>query len=277
MEIIKTIQGICKANAGVRKETKIGFVPTMGYLHEGHASLIKRAKSENDIVVVSIFVNPMQFAPNEDLATYPRNLEKDAKLCEILGVDYLFAPDSNEIYGENFFTQVSVPSLNNKLCGITRPTHFSGVCTVVLKLFNIVKPTNAYFGLKDFQQYTIIKTMVQNLNLSVNIVGCDIIREESGLALSSRNSYLSEKEKEDALVLYEAILYANESAEKNAEQLITELKEIIQRKARIDYIEMVDEKTLEPIEIVDRDCRLIMAAYVGNTRLIDNFKINGKK
>lgn len=264
MEIIRAIEDVNFSSS------KIGFVPTMGYLHEGHASLIKRAVLENDIVVVSIFINPTQFAPNEDLDKYPRDLESDSKLCENLGVDYLFVPDANEIYGEDFFTQVTVANLSNKLCGITRSTHFAGVCTVVLKLFNIINPNNAYFGLKDFQQYTIIKTMVQNLNLKINIIGCDIIREESGLALSSRNSYLSQKEKVDALVLYEAILYANESSERSAKKLIIELKKIIEKKARIDYVEIVDEKTLEPVELLDRDCRLVMAAYIGNTRLIDN-------
>ncbi|MCL1924713.1 MAG: pantoate--beta-alanine ligase [Defluviitaleaceae bacterium] len=276
MKIIKDLNlGIHTSEASNNFDT-IGFVPTMGYLHDGHKSLIKRARDENKIVVVSIFVNPMQFAPNEDLDKYPRNLERDIKICEDLGVDYLFTPEANIIYNEDFGTQVSLPNLSNRLCGITRPTHFNGVCTVVLKLFNIVQPTNAYFGLKDFQQYTIIKTMVRDLNLNINIVGCEIVRDEKGLALSSRNAYLSEEEKENALVLYEAIQYAIKSEEKNTTKLIAILKDIINEKAKVDYVEIVNSDTLQPTTILEKETQLIMAAYVGNTRLIDNWRLQAK-
>ena len=273
MKLIRTIEEI----KGICKGDDIGLVPTMGYLHEGHASLIKRSVKENEITIVSIFINPTQFLPGEDLSTYPRNLDADLSLCESLGVDYIFAPEAFEIYPTQSLTKVYINDLSNKLCGITRPGHFSGVCLVVLKLFNIIRPTNAYFGSKDFQQLAIVKQMVKDLNIPVNIVRCPIIREKSGLALSSRNSYLTEKEKENALVLYEAITYAINSTEDDVENLKLKLHEIISKKAKVDYIEIVDIETLSNVSNFKRPSQLILAAYVGNTRLIDNSKLEAKE
>ena len=272
MKLVKTIEEI----SNIYKRGTVGLVPTMGYLHEGHASLIKKSVEENDITIVTIFVNPTQFLPCEDLSTYPRNLDGDFLLCKNLGADYVFAPNDSEIYPEKSLTQVSINSLADRLCGLTRPGHFSGVCLVVLKLFNIIKPNNAYFGSKDFQQLAIIKRMVKDLNISVNIVSCPIVREKSGLALSSRNSYLTEKEKEDALVLYKAINYAKKYKENDVKSLKLELYKIIEEKAKIDYIEIVNRETLEEVSHMNEPSQLILAAYVGNTRLIDNSKLEAK-
>ena len=191
----------------------VGFVPTMGYLHEGHGSLIKAARAENDKVVVSIFVNPMQFGPTEDLASYPRDLAKDSALCESLGVDMIFHPEPEEMYHSNFSSYVDMSVLTEELCGLSRPVHFRGVCTVVNKLFNIVQPDRAYFGQKDAQQLAIIKHMVDDLNMNVEVIGCPIIREEDGLAKSSRNTYLSEEERKAALVLSKSIALGRKMVE----------------------------------------------------------------
>ena len=254
----------------------VGFVPTMGYLHEGHKSLIDAARKENDRVVVSIFVNPMQFGPKEDLASYPRDLDKDAKLCEAAGVDVIFHPEPEEMYTPQFCSYVDMNGLTTELCGKTRPTHFRGVQTVVLKLFHIVTPDRAYFGQKDAQQLAVIKRMVTDLNVDVQIIGCPIIREEDGLAKSSRNTYLNAEERKAALVLSQAVKLGQKLAadgEASADAITTAMKELIEKEplAKIDYVSMVDALTMQPVEKADHNVLVAMAVYIGKTRLIDNF------
>ena len=249
MKIVKTISEIREIVKDWRKAGySIGLVPTMGYLHAGHGSLIEQSVKNNDKTVVSVFVNPTQFGPNEDLEKYPRDIERDSKLVESLGGDIIFNPEASEMYNTKNYTYITVQGLSEKLCGITRPTHFAGVCQVVSKLFHIVMPDNAYFGLKDFQQYVIIKTMVEDLNFPVKINPVNIVREESGIAMSSRNVYLTD--------------------------LIKQMQEFISSHpyTKIDYIKIVDINTLEDIaEIPDNNYAVLLAVYVGKTRLIDNF------
>ncbi len=254
----------------------IGFVPTMGYLHEGHVSLIEKARSENAKVVVSIFVNPIQFGPKEDLATYPRDLARDERTCEAAGADLVFAPLDTEMYFKDACTYVNVEELSEFLCGAARPGHFKGVCTVVTKLFNIVKPDMAYFGEKDAQQLAIIKRMVRDLNFDIEIKGCPIIREADGLAKSSRNTYLSEEERKAALVLNRSLNCAREAlkgSERNAEavkELI--LKEINKEPlAKTSYVEIVDSSSLKPVKWIENSVLIAIAVYIGKTKLIDNF------
>jgi pantoate--beta-alanine ligase len=254
----------------------VGLVPTMGYLHEGHQSLIKKAVEENDRVVVSIFVNPIQFAPNEDLATYPRDLEADKKLCESTGASLIFHPTPEEMYPSGFSTSVAMEGLTKELCGKTRPTHFGGVCTVVSKLFNIVKPDKAYFGQKDAQQLAIVKRMVRDLNFDLEIVGCPIVREPDGLAKSSRNTYLSKDERQAALILSKAISLGQEmvqNGEKSAQAVIKAMTDKINTEplAKIDYVNAVDALTIEPVEEIKGEVLVAIAVYIGKTRLIDNF------
>ncbi len=211
MKVVGTIKEVRELVKEWKKNGEtVGFVPTMGYLHEGHGSLITKARENNDKVVVSIFVNPMQFGPTEDLDSYPRDLEKDSKFCESLGADLIFHPEPEEMYHEDFSSYVDMSVLTEELCGLSRPVHFRGVCTVVTKLFNIVQPDNAYFGQKDAQQLAIIKHMVQDLNMDINVVGCPIVREEDGLAKSSRNTYLSPEERKAALILSKTVKLAKE-------------------------------------------------------------------
>ena len=255
---------------------KVGFVPTMGYLHEGHESLIKRASEENDKVVVSIFVNPIQFGPKEDLSTYPRDLERDSKVCEGAGADIIFHPKSEEMYFEDFSTFVDMNGLTSGLCGKSRPTHFRGVCTVVTKLFNIVSPDRAYFGEKDAQQLAIIKRMVRDLNIDVEVIGCPIVREKDGLAKSSRNTYLSIEERTAATILNKSLTKAKEllySGERNSKEILALIKETIESEklAKIDYIEIVDSLSLKPVDKVEKSVLVALAVYIGKTRLIDNF------
>jgi pantoate--beta-alanine ligase len=260
---------------------RIGLVPTMGYLHNGHSSLIDQSIKENDISVVSIFVNPYQFGPNEDFNVYPRDMEKDLKLLEEKGVDILFSPDSKEMYPENFSTFVEVEKLSKVLCGRSRHTHFRGVCTVVLKLFNIVNPNNVYFGAKDAQQAILIKRMKEDLNLDINIRIMPIIRDEDGLAFSSRNRYLSKKEREAALLMPEVLKNVNIlinngvfDANEIRKKIVGELKK--SKYIKIDYVEVVNLKTLKSVEIIDKENTLVAAAIkVGETRLIDNFILGG--
>lgn len=257
----------------------VGLVPTMGYLHEGHQSLIKRAVQENDRVVVSIFVNPIQFAPNEDLETYPRDLEKDSMLCNDTGADLIFHPQPEEMYPNGFSTQVVMNNLTTELCGKTRPTHFSGVCTVVGKLFNIVAPDRAYFGEKDAQQLAIIKRMVKDLNFDIEIVGCPIVRESDGLAKSSRNTYLNEQERKAALILSKSILLGKEMAangERSSAVIIKAMTDLINTEplAKIDYVSIVNAETIEPIDTLCGEVLTAIAVYIGKTRLIDNFMIS---
>ena len=269
---------------GVRSQVKewkkqglsVGFVPTMGYLHEGHGSLIKAAKAGNDKVVVSIFVNPMQFGPTEDLASYPRDLKKDSALCESLGADLIFHPEPSEMYHDNFSSYVDMTGLTEELCGLSRAGHFRGVCTVVNKLFNIVQPDRAYFGQKDAQQLAVIKHMVEDLNMNLEIIGCPIIREEDGLAKSSRNTYLSAEERKAALVLSRSINLGRkmvEDGETNTAVIIKAMTELINEEpmARIDYVKAVDGLTISQIDKVQKPMLVAIAVYIGTTRLIDNF------
>ena len=251
-----------------REGLTVGLVPTMGYLHEGHKSLIDRAVGENDRVVVSIFVNPTQFGPGEDLESYPRDLARDAGICEAAGADLIFHPEAGEMYFDDFCTFVDMNDLTGGLCGKTRPTHFRGVCTVVSKLFHIVAPDRAYFGQKDAQQLAVIRRMVRDLNFDLEIVGCPIVREEDGLAKSSRNTYLSEDERQAATVLHRGLCAG--------EEIIAAIKERIQDEplARIDYIELVDWDTLKPVERISGEVLAAVAVYIGKTRLIDNFIFN---
>jgi pantoate--beta-alanine ligase len=255
---------------------KVGIVPTMGYLHEGHESLIKKAVSENDRVVVSIFVNPTQFGPNEDLDKYPRDLERDLKLCENAGVSLIFNPEGEDMYDKDASTFVEVGGLTTGLCGSSRPTHFRGVCTVVSKLFNIIPAHRAYFGEKDAQQLAVIKRMVRDLNFDIEVVGCPIVREEDGLAKSSRNTYLSSTERKAALVLNKSLSIAKDlirSGEKNADNIKELIKKNIEKEelAKIDYIEVVNSNTLESVHEIKEDVLVALAVYFGKTRLIDNF------
>lgn len=254
----------------------VGFVPTMGYLHEGHLSLMKKAKEENDRVVVSIFVNPIQFGPNEDFASYPRDLDHDAALCESVQVDMIFHPEAEEMYLPGFSSFIDMDGLTKGLCGKTRPTHFRGVCTVVGKLFNIVTPDKAYFGQKDAQQLSVIRHMVRDLSMDVEVVGCPIIREEDGLAKSSRNTYLNEAERKAALILSQTIFYGQElvaAGEKDANVLLDKMKQKLQTEplAKIDYVEAVSLETIENVTTLQGEILVAMAVYIGKTRLIDNF------
>ena len=255
---------------------KVGFVPTMGYLHEGHESLIKRASEENDKVVVSIFVNPIQFGPKEDLSTYPRDLERDSKVCERAGANIIFHPENEEMYFNDFYTFVDMNGLTNGLCGKSRPTHFRGVCTVVTKLFNIVAPDRAYFGEKDAQQLAVIKRMVRDLNIDIEIIGCPIVREKDGLAKSSRNTYLSVEERNAATILNKALTLAKEkiqSGERNSKVIIKLIEEVLnsEKLARVDYIEVVDSLSMEEVERIEKSVLVAIAVFIGKTRLIDNF------
>ena len=275
MQVTKTVEETRKQIKQWKKEGKtIGLVPTMGFLHEGHASLIRKCRKQNDIVVVSDFVNPTQFGPNEDLEAYPRDFERDSKLCESLGADLIFAPSPEDMYHDPH-AFVSIDTLSETLCGKTRPIHFKGVCTVVTKLFHIVAPDRAYFGEKDAQQLAIIRKMVKDLNFDIEIVGCPIVREEDGLAKSSRNTYLNDKERQAALCLSRAVKTGKEViyTGADAKEVLNPMKAIIEAEplARIDYVMMVDALTMQPIEKADRDVLVAMAVYIGKTRLIDNF------
>lgn len=259
-----------------RQGYTIGLVPTMGYLHDGHASLMKKAKESCQKVVVSIFVNPMQFGANEDLSTYPRDLEADSRLCESLGVDLIFHPSVEEMYDPGFCSFVDMTGLTKELCGKSRPIHFRGVCTVVTKLFNIVTPDKAFFGQKDAQQLAVIKRMTADLNMDIEIVGCPIIREEDGLARSSRNVYLNMEERQAALILSKTIQLGQQMVQqgtRSASQLLAAMKASLESEplARIDYVEAVSMDTIQPIDTLQGQVLVAMAVFIGKTRLIDNF------
>lgn len=277
MKIVSTVNDVRSTVKEWKKNgLKVGLVPTMGFLHEGHLSLIKKAVAENDKVIVSVFVNPTQFGPNEDFEAYPRDLNKDAALCEEAGADLIFHPEPEEMYPDGFCSSVNMTGLTDALCGKSRPIHFQGVCTVVSKLFNIAAPDNAYFGEKDAQQLAIIKRMVKDLNFDIKITGCPIIREEDGLAKSSRNTYLNPEERQAALVLSKAVKCGRslvEGGEKDSAVILKEMKSIIENEplARIDYVEIVDMNTMKNIDKVKCDVLCAMAVYIGKTRLIDNF------
>ena len=276
--VVKTVEEVRAYVKSAKREGKtVGFVPTMGFLHEGHKSLIVRAAKENDFVVVSDFVNPTQFGPNEDFEAYPRDIEKDAELCEVAGADIIFNPEASEMY-DNALTTVTVDKITKVLCGASRPGHFAGVATVVSKLFNIVAPDRAYFGEKDAQQLMVIKKMVKDLNFDIEIIGCPIIREEDGLAKSSRNTYLNSDERQAALCLSRSLNLGKEliaSGETSAEVVKSAIKAEIEKEplSRIDYVEIVNLDTLESAERTDTGILTAIAVYIGKTRLIDNFII----
>ena len=254
----------------------IGLVPTMGYLHEGHGSLIKKAVEENDKVMVSVFVNPIQFGPNEDLETYPRDFDADLKMIESLGADMVFHPEPSDMYASDFSTTISVAGVSENLCGARRPGHFNGVCTVVTKLFNLSEADRAYFGQKDAQQLAVVRRMVRDLNANIEIIGCPIIREDDGLAKSSRNTYLSSEERQAATVLNKALIAGKqmvEEGEKSALTVKSRIEDIISKEplAKIDYVEITDWNSIEPVDIIDGSILCAIAVYIGNTRLIDNF------
>jgi len=281
MKILKKINEVRDEIKKVKKENKIiGFVPTMGYLHEGHISLIKKAKEECDYVVVSIFVNPTQFCPGEDFDRYPRDIERDIKILENEKVDLLFNPDIEEMYKKEHKTWVIVDEISDIYEGKFRKGHFKGVCTVVIKLFNIVQPDKAYFGWKDFQQLIIIKKMVEDLNIPVEIIGCPTIREEDGLAASSRNVYLNEKERKKALCLYKALKKIEEMIKKEkiyeCEILIKEGRKIIEEEegVEIQYLDIVSMDNMKKLEKIEGKAVIIGAIKIGNVRLIDNLIVS---
>ena len=276
MKLVDNIQRMSMLSKILKKEGKsIGFVPTMGYLHDGHMSLARAARQHTDVVVISIFVNPAQFGPGEDLEKYPKDLKRDEEMAGLAGADVLFCPSVSEMYPEGYATYVNVERLTETLCGRSRPAHFKGVATVVAKLFGIIKPDIAYFGQKDAQQAAVIKKMAEDLNMDVEIKVLPIAREKDGLAMSSRNVYLSAEERKDAVCLKEALDKAERairSGERDPGMIINVMKELVTSKpsARIDYIEIVDSKNLRPIAPLSGDVLIAMAVFIGNTRLIDN-------
>lgn len=276
MKIIETIKEIREYILSQKTLGKtIGLVPTMGYLHEGHASLIRKSVSQNNVTVVSVFVNPTQFGPNEDLEKYPRDIERDAKIAEDAGADIIFHPTPDEMYPNGYSSYINVENLTEELCGKSRPTHFRGVTTIVGKLFNITQANRAYFGQKDAQQLAVIKRMVTDLNFNIEIIACPIIREEDGLAKSSRNVYLSTEERIQALVLNRSLLEAEKlfnAGERNTEVLKQTIAGIIATAplANIDYIEAVDFETIKPVSNVEGEILIALAVRFGSTRLIDN-------
>jgi pantoate--beta-alanine ligase len=256
----------------------LGFVPTMGALHEGHLSLARRARTECDVVVASIFVNPLQFGPGEDFGRYPRTFEADCRALEEEGVEVVFAPDASEMYPEGATTTVTVAAVGDRLDGASRPGHFAGVATVVAKLFHIVGPDKAFFGQKDAAQLAVLRQMVKDLNFGLELVSCPIVRNVDGLALSSRNKYLSEGERVQALTLHRCLLQMQESigkGERRSEVLVRNGLEVLRAVAgvRVDYLAVVDARTLLPVKLAEKGCLVAVAAYVGKTRLIDNFLV----
>lgn len=277
MQIYKTIAETREALAGEALKNKIGFVPTMGALHKGHLSLVERCHSESDLTVVSIYVNPTQFGPQEDLNHYPRNLEKDIDLLRNYHVDIVFTPDDVQMYPEGYCTWVQVEGLSDILCGASRPGHFRGVATIVLKLMHIVNPKFMFMGMKDYQQIIVLEKMIEDLNLETKIVRCPIVREPDGLAMSSRNSYLTPDERQRATCLIKALKNAQKMVNEgylDSSILISEAENIIkQSDGRIDYIKIVDGSTLQELPEVRSGSRMMLAVYIGNTRLIDNIEL----
>lgn len=277
MKIINNIKEIRKQVKDWKNDgLSVALVPTMGYLHEGHESLIKKASEDNDKVIVSIFVNPMQFGINEDLSTYPRNIDRDSDICEKNGASLIFNPSVEEMYTDGFSTFVDLNNLTSGLCGKSRPTHFRGVCTVVSKLFNIVNPDKAYFGQKDAQQLSIIKQMVTDLNFDIEIVSCPIVREADGLAKSSRNTYLSKEERQASTIINKSLKKAKtliKSGERDSKNVIDFIKNEINKEplAKIDYVSIVDNNTIKNIKTIEDGSLIAVAVFIGNTRLIDNF------
>ncbi len=283
MKVIRDPQKLGRLIKEVKRKGKsVGFVPTMGALHAGHLSLIKEARKENDFVAASIFVNPAQFGPAEDLKKYPRPLKNDLLLCRKQKVDLVFLPDQQAMYPQGFVTYVNVEELSNRLCGLSRPGHFRGVATVVAKLLNLIGPDRLYLGQKDAQQAIIVQRMVKDLNFPVKLRVLPTVRQEGGLALSSRNVYLNASQKPQATVLFKALSLARsliDQGQTNAERIIRRMKELIARKkeARIDYVAIVDLEKLNPVKKIDQDCLICLAVKIGKTRLIDNLVITHEK
>lgn len=274
MKICKTIKEM-QAEVSKRDRNKtLGFVPTMGALHEGHLSLVRLSKSNCDLSAVSIYVNPSQFGPQEDFGRYPRNLERDLALLADNGADYVFLPDNEQMYPAGYKTWVEVEGLSSILCGNSRPGHFRGVATIVLKLVQIVKPDLMFMGMKDFQQVVVLETMLRDLNSDTQIFRCPIVRESDGLAMSSRNMYLSPEERAKALCLSQTLDMGRQmvaSGKKRAEEVILAAEDKINAAGgKIDYISLVNGSTLQPQDMIDQDTRMLLAVYIGNTRLIDN-------
>src|SRR3990172_13071360 len=276
MKVVKSKKEMKNISNSFRNDNQsIGFLPTMGFLHEGHVSLIDRARKDCDKVVVSIFVNPIQFGQGEDFKDYPRNTRADLLKCKNAGTDIVFLPNVKEIYPTGFQSYVDVTRLSNHLCGLSRPGHFKGVATVVLKLLNIIKPDKAYFGEKDYQQLLIVKKMVYDLDIDVEIINMPIIREKDGLAMSSRNKYLNKLEREKATVLYRSLKMSEElirSGERRAEKIIKQLSKMIlsEKIAKVDYISLCDPDTLEDLKEIKKRVLIALAVKIGKARLIDN-------
>jgi pantoate--beta-alanine ligase len=280
VKVYKNISSLIKRIREVKKQGyKIGLVPTMGFLHEGHASLIRKAGKDTDCVIVSIFVNPVQFGPKEDFKKYPRNFKKDSAFCKKEGVDIIFAPEVKEMYPDSYATYVNVEKITDTLCGASRPGHFRGVSTVVAKLFNITMPDIAYFGQKDAQQAIVIKRMTEDLNMGVKIKVMPIVREKDGLAMSSRNVYLSRIERSRSQSIYRSLKSAKElfnNGERDSAKIINKIKRVINSQAGmdIDYIEIADTKNLESVKKISSKALAVVAVQVGKTRLIDNIMLN---
>ncbi len=278
MRIVRSVGEMKAVSRELRaRGARIGLVPTMGYLHEGHLSLVRACRAKSDATVVSIFLNPAQFGPKEDLGAYPRDLERDVASLEKEGVDHVFHPEPSDMYPDGYRTYVEVEDLEDRLCGRSRPGHFRGVCTVVLKLFNIVRPDAAYFGWKDAQQVIVLRKMAADLDLDVRVEALPLVRDADGLALSSRNSYLSPEERKAALVLSRSLSEARrriEGGEKDAGTIMRGIEEAVaaERLARLDYVEVVDPVNLRPLDRVDGEALVAMAVFIGRTRLIDNFR-----
>ncbi|MCR4564460.1 MAG: pantoate--beta-alanine ligase [Bacteroidales bacterium] len=279
MRVVKTIKEVREQVGAWKKEgLSIGFVPTMGYLHEGHQSLIRKSAEQNDRTVVSVFVNPIQFGPNEDLEAYPRDLERDKAAVEEAGGDLIFNPEPSEMYPNHFTSFIDTTETTELLCGAVRPIHFRGVCTVVGKLFNIVLPDRAYFGQKDAQQLATIRRFVRDLNFPVEVIACPIVRESDGLAKSSRNTYLNPAERQAAVILSKSLNLGREAieqGERDAKKVIAVITASLQSEplARIDYVEVVDFENIQRVERIAGETLVAIAVYIGKTRLIDNFVI----
>lgn len=280
MKVVKTVKEVRDIVSAWKKEgLTVGFVPTMGFLHEGHKSLIRKSVSQNDRTVVSVFVNPIQFGPNEDLEAYPRDLNRDMKAVEESGGDLIFNPEPEEMYPGHFTSFIDTTETTELLCGAVRPVHFRGVCTVVGKLFNIVTPDRAYFGQKDAQQLATVKRFVRDLNFPVEIVACPIVREADGLAKSSRNTYLNPEERKAALILSQSLKKGQEAieqGERDSQKVIDIIRENLQTEplARIDYVEVVDFENIQRTPVIEGETLVAIAVYIGKTRLIDNFIVN---
>ncbi len=283
MELFTSGRELREVVKGLKRQGKsVGFVPTMGFLHEGHKSLMECARKENDVLIVSVFVNPTQFGPDEDLESYPRDIDRDKALMASAGVDYVFYPSVEEMYPQGYCTYVNVEgTLTKLLCGASRKGHFRGVATVVTKLFNLCVPDRAYFGMKDAQQVSVIQRMVEDMNIDIEIVPCPIFRESDGLAMSSRNTYLNEEQRKDALVLSRSLQHAKAlivSGERDPEKVYKSMKAMIDavEYAKIDYIEILNGHTLEPVQIIEGDILIALAAWFGKPKLLDNIRLEVK-